>query len=113
MTWGQLAVGLASSVLLLVGTWVTARMSARTGTQANNTDHWDRLLERNEKWQETQQKRIDRLENEVRDLRDRFDEIERKYRAAVQYIRRIVQQLRLHVDPSAIESPPPEIQLDL
>lgn len=113
MTWGQLAVNALAAILLVVGTWVTARFSRKTGEEANTTDNWDRLLARNEAWQETQQKRIDRLEAEVRDLRTRFDEIERKYRMAVEYIRRLVRQLRLHVEPEAIETPPPEIYPDL
>lgn len=117
MTWGPIVVGIASALLVLVGTIVSARWQARVGTQANRTADWDsygqrmdHLQERMEKWTnrqlEERDRRIDRLEH-------RLAGMESKYRQSVAYIRRLVMQLRMHVDPEMIEKPPEEIVPDL
>lgn len=109
----QIAVGIATPVLALAGTMVMAVLSRRTGRDTTSVSlltemrEWteDRLAERDQ--------RIDHLEMDVRELRAELDALARKYRSAIAYIRRIVQQLRLHVPMEEIESPPPEIQIDL
>ena len=35
MTWGQMAVNALAAILLVVGTWITARFSRKTGEEAN------------------------------------------------------------------------------
>ena len=128
MTWGQLAVNALAAILLVVGTWITARFSRKTGEEANETAasqartaDWAAFMAEQREWTERQLKeqderteqqlaggdrRIDRLE-------ERLNLVEAKYKAAIAYIRRIVRQLQRHVDPEDIETPPPEISPDL
>ena len=128
MTWGQLAVNALAAILLVVGTWITARFSRKTGEEANETAasqartaDWAAFMAEQREWTERQLKEQDeRTEQQLaeRDRRiDRLEErlnlVEAKYRAAIAYIRRIVRQLQLHVDPEDIETPPPEISPDL
>lgn len=128
MTWGQLAVNALAAILLVVGTWITARFSRKTGEEANETAasqartaDWAAFMAEQREWTERQLKEQDeRTEQQLaeRDRRiDRLEErlnlVEAKYKAAIAYIRRIVRQLQLHVDPEDIETPPPEISPDL
>ena len=117
MTVGTVVTGVVSAVLVLIGTWISARFSRKTGEEANNTADWsqygermDQLLKQHQVWTTTQlaerDKRIDGLES-------RLDTIEAKYRQAIAYIRRLVRQLQRHVDPDDIEAPPDEILPDL
>jgi len=128
VTWGQLAVNALAAILLVVGTWITARFSRKTGEEANETAasqartaDWAAFMAEQREWTERQLKEQDERTNRQlaeRDRRiDRLEErlnlVEAKYRAAIAYIRRIVRQLQLHVDPEDIETPPPEISPDL
>lgn len=128
MTWGQLAVNALAAILLVVGTWITARFSRKTGEEANETAasqartaDWAAFMAEQREWTERQLKEQDeRTEQQLaeRDRRiDRLEErlnlVEAKYKAAIAYIRRIVRQLQRHVDPEDIETPPPEISPDL
>lgn len=124
MTWGQLAVNALAAILLVVGTWITARFSRKTGEEANETAaaqartaDWDAFTQRLEAWTERQlaerDRRIDALADEVAEVRSELSTLMRKYRSAVAYIHRLVRQLQKHVDPDDIESPPPEIITDL
>lgn len=58
-------------------------------------------------------KRIDRLEVEMKDVRDYVEKLKRKYSAAIRYIRRLHLQLVRHVDPADLEAPPEDIASDL
>ena len=124
MTWGQLAVNALAAILLVVGTWITARFSRKTGEEANETAaaqartaDWEAFTQRLEAWTERQlaerDRRIDALADEVAEVRSELSTLMRKYRSAVAYIHRLVRQLQKHVDPDDIESPPPEIITDL
>ena len=128
MTWGEGLVTLLGAVILVVGTWITARFSRKTGEEANETAasqartaDWAAFMAEQREWTERQLKEQDeRTEQQLaeRDRRiDRLEErlnlVEAKYKAAIAYIRRIVRQLQLHVDPEDIETPPPEISPDL
>lgn len=135
MTWGQLAVNALAAILLVVGTWITARFSRKTGEEANETAaaqartaDWAAFTQRLEAWTERQLKeqderteqqlaerdrRIDALADEVAEVRSELSTLMRKYRSAVAYIHRLVRQLQKHVDPDDIETPPEEIAPDL
>lgn len=79
MTPWQFAVGIVSAVLVLAGTVVTARYSARTGGQANRTADWEGFTRRLEADNERLRERMDLLEASVdtfrRELRARDDRI--------------------------------------
>lgn len=131
MTWGQLAVNALAAILLVVGTWITARFSRKTGEEANEnaaatarTADWEGFAREQREWTEDRLAERDRrieelaLQVENRDRRleaveSRLDMLEAKYRQAIAYIRRLVRQLQQHVDPDAIETPPEEILPDL
>lgn len=128
MTLGQVLTGIVSALLVLVGTWVTARFSRKTGEEANvnaaaqaKTADWAAFMTEQREWTERQLKEQDeRTERELlqRDrridsLEQRLDLIESKYRQAIAYIRRLVRQLQRHVDPDDIEAPPTEISPDI
>ncbi|MFI8590094.1 MULTISPECIES: hypothetical protein [Dietzia] len=128
MTWGEAAVTLGGAVILVIGTWITAQFSRKTGEEANEsaasqarTADWAAFMAEQREWTERQLKEQDeRTEQQLaeRDRRiDRLEErlnlVEAKYKAAIAYIRRIVRQLQRHVDPEDIETPPPEISPDL
>lgn len=135
MTWGQAVVSLLGALILMVGTWVTARWTRKTGEEANEnaaaqarTADWDAFTQRLESWTERQLKeqdertgeqlaerdrRIDALADEVAEVRSELSTLMRKYRSAVAYIHRLVRQLQKHVDPDDIETPPDEIVPDL
>ena len=128
MTWGEGLVTLLGAVILVVGTWITARFSRKTGQEANKsaasqarTADWAAFMAEQREWTQRQLKEQDeRTEQQLaeRDRRiDRLEErlnlVEAKYKAAIAYIRRIVRQLQRHVDPEDIETPPPEISPDL
>ena len=119
---------LLGACILVVGTWITARFSRKTGEEANDTAasqartaDWAAFMAEQREWTQRQlaeqderteqqlaerDRRIDRLE-------ERLNLVEAKYKAAIAYIRRIVRQLQGHVPPEDIETPPPEISPDL
>ncbi|GLB62646.1 hypothetical protein NCCP2495_05240 [Dietzia sp. NCCP-2495] len=124
MTWGQIAVGVTSAVLVLVGTWVSSRFSAKVGHQANEvSDHanltagWEAFSREQREWTEDRLAERDRkigdLATEVAEIRAELDTLTSKYRIAIGYVRRLVRQLQRHVDPDDIETPPDEIVPDL
>ena len=124
MTWGQVATGIISALLVLVGTWITARFSRKTGEEANEnaaatarTADWEGFAREQREWTEDRlaerDRRIDALAKEVREVREELDTFKSKYRIAIDYIKRIVRQLQGHVSPEDIETPPPEISADL
>lgn len=116
MTWWQIA-GVLSPVLAVAATVIGARLARKTGSEANRTADWSAFMAEHREWTEDRleerDKRIDALEGKVSTLQSRLDDIEAKYRSAIAYIRRIVRQLQQHIDPSDIDSPPPEIAPDL
>ncbi|HHW82510.1 MAG TPA: hypothetical protein GX743_01630 [Actinomycetales bacterium] len=76
MTWGHIVVGVASSVLVLVGTVISARFSRRTGEEANQTDaakaataDWDAFTKRVDADNIALRTRVDALEDVVAELR--------------------------------------------
>lgn len=131
MTWWQMAGSALSAILLVVGTWITARFSRMTEEEANETAasqartaDWEGFAREQREWTEDRLAERDRrieelaLQVENRDRRleaveSRLDMLEAKYRQAIAYIRRLVRQLQQHVDPDAIETPPEEILPDL
>ena len=131
MTWGQAATGIISALLVLIGTWITARFSRKTGEEANEnaaatarTADWEGFAREQREWTEDRLAERDRrieelaLQVENRDRRleaveSRLDMLEAKYRQAIAYIRRLVRQLQRHVEPDEIETPPDEIAPDL
>ena len=116
MTWWQIA-GVLSPVLAVAATVIGARFARKTGSEANHTADWSAFLAESREWTEARlgerDKRIDALEGKVTTLQSRLDDIEAKYRAAITYIRRLVQQLQQHVAPDQIETPPTSISPDL
>src|SRR5690606_23997274 len=131
MTWGQVLAGIISALLVLIGTYVSAKFSRKTGEEANEnaaatarTADWEGFAREQREWTEDRLAERDRrieelaLQVENRDRRleaveSRLDMLEAKYRQAIAYIRRLVRQLQQHVDPDAIETPPDEIVPDL
>lgn len=76
MTWGQLAVNSLAAILLVVGTWITARFSRKTGEEANETAaaqartaDWDAFTARVFADNESLRKRLDAVEIVVGELR--------------------------------------------
>lgn len=109
----QIIIGMLGPVLLLVGVVITALGTRKGGREAAQVSLTKEIRAWTELRLAERDKRIDSLEEDVRELRSELDELARKYRAAIGYIRRLVSQLRQHVDPSQIEPPPAEIQIDL
>ena len=76
MTWGHIVVGVASSILVLVGTVISARFSRKTGEEANQTDaakaataDWDAFTKRVDADNVALRTRLDALEDVVAELR--------------------------------------------
>ena len=76
MTWGHIVVGVVSSILVLVGTVISARFSRRTGEEANQTDaakaataDWDAFTRRVDADNIALRTRVDALEDVVAELR--------------------------------------------
>lgn len=76
MTWGHIVVGVVSSILVLVGTVISARFSRRTGEEANQTDaakaataDWDAFTKRVDADNIALRTRVDALEDVVAELR--------------------------------------------
>lgn len=127
----QVILGSIAPVLALVGTVLVAMMTRKGGRETTRSADWDAFMDQQQKWTEARlaerdkrieslegglvqrDKRIDGLEQDVKDLRQEFDALLRKYRLAVGYIRRIVRQLRQHVPPEEIEPPPADIEPDI
>lgn len=131
MTWGQLAVNALAAILLVVGTWITARFSRKTGEEANETAaaqartaDWEAFAREQREWTEDRlaerDQRINGLATELAEVRSELgvvrselETFKTKYQIAVLYIQRIFRQLQQHVDPADIEPPPAEIAPDL
>ena len=76
MTWGQIAVNALAAILLVVGTWITARFSRKTGEEANEnaaaqarTADWDTFVARVSADNEALRERLDAVEIIVGELR--------------------------------------------
>ena len=76
MTWGQMVVNALAAILLVVGTWITARFSRKTGEEANETAaatartaDWDTFTARVFADNESLRKRLDAVEIVVGELR--------------------------------------------
>ena len=76
MTWGQIAVNALAAILLVVGTWITARFSRKTGEEANEnaaaqarTADWDAFTKRVDADNVALRTRLDALEDVVAELR--------------------------------------------
>src|SRR5690625_3377025 len=76
MTWGHIVVGVASSLLVLTGTVISARFSRKTGEEANLTDaakartaDWDAFTKRVDADNIALRTRLDALEDVVAELR--------------------------------------------
>ena len=131
MTWGQLAVNALAAILLVAGTWITARFSRKTGEEANETAaaqartaDWEAFAREQREWTEDRlaerDQRINGLATELAEVRSELgvvrselETFKTKYQIAVLYIQRIFRQLQQHVDPADIEPPPAEIAPDL
>ena len=120
MTWGQVAVGVTSAVLVLVGTWVSSRFSAKVGhqaneitSQANRTADWDSFTEKLERDNARLRERLDAVESKLdefrRELRDRdsrIDDLSDDLDDAIDHIRVLRDEL-LRQDPSLTLPEPP------
>lgn len=117
MTWWQVLAGVSTPVLVFAGAYVTAYLARRSGQEATRSADWSAFLREQREWTEDRlaerDSRIDGLEEDVRELRQELDDLLRKYRAAIAYIRRIITQLQNHVDREDIEPPPSNIEPDL
>lgn len=117
MSVSQVIVGAIAPLLALVGTVLVAMLARKGGRETTRSADWDAFMDQQQKWTEARlaerDKRIDGLEQDVKDLRQEFDDLLRKYRLAVGYIQRIVRQLRQHVPPEEIEPPPADIEPDI
>ena len=131
MTWGEGLVTLLGAVILVVGTWITARFSRKTGEEANEnaaatarTADWEGFAREQREWTEDRlaerDQRINGLATELAEVRSELgivrSELETfkiKYQIAVLYIRRLVLQLQRHVEPDQIETPPSDIETDV
>lgn len=131
MTWGEGLVTLLGAVILVVGTWITARFSRKSGEEANEnaaatarTADWEAFAREQREWTEDRlaerDQRINGLATELAEVRSELgivrselETFKTKYQIAVLYIQRIFRQLQEHVDPADIEPPPVEIAPDL
>lgn len=131
MTWGEGLVTLLGAVILVVGTWITARFSRKTGEEANEnaatqsrSADWAAFMAEQREWTEDRlaerDQRINGLATELAEVRSELgivrselETFKTKYQIAVLYIQRIFRQLQQHVDPADIEPPPAEIAPDL
>ena len=68
MTWSE-AIGALSVVLVLVGTWITARFSARTADQANKTADWDTFTKQVQADNQRLRERVEVVEQVLDELR--------------------------------------------
>ena len=76
MTWGQVVAGIISALLVLIGTYVSAKFSRKTGEEANEnaaatarTADWDTFTARVFADNESLRKRLDAVEIVVGELR--------------------------------------------
>lgn len=113
MSGWQIALGIIAPLLTFVGVLATAWLARRTASDSTQLELTKEIREWTELRLAERDKRIDGLEEDMRELRAELDALATKYRAAISYIRRLVSQLRRHVEREDIEPPPPEIQIDL
>lgn len=123
MTWGQMAVGITSAVLVFLGTWAASRFSAKVGHQANRTADWDGFTSKLERDNDNLRARMEKVENkleelrrEVRDRDRRIDDLTEEVEAQAEEIadfHTYTAQLRAELqrrDPSLrLPEPPPRI----
>lgn len=115
MNWGQV-IGVISAALVLVGTWVTARFSARTASQANRTADWDKFAQRIETDNERLRSRLDVVETVLEEVRQalrerdrRIDELSSELEDFREYTGELRDEL-LRQDPAlSLPVPPPRI----
>ena len=127
MSWWPAVAGLAAPLGAILGVIITvwaARRASRETTSVTllgEIQDWTelRLKERDDRIDklsaeiEKRDTRIDGLEKDVRGLRAEVDDLFRRYRSAIAYIGRLVEQLKRHVPPNEIERPPASIRPDL
>lgn len=92
-----------------IRSWTEVRLAAMVADLAAK----DTRLERMEIALSSRDDRIVRLEREMGDIRQFVEALQRKYNAAIRYIRRLHQQLQLHVPAEDLEAPPEDIVADL
>lgn len=113
----QFLVSAIAPILVFGGAWVQAKYSRKTGRESNSTADWSAFVSEHREWTEKRlaerDERIDSLSAEIKELRERFDDLQARYRSAVAYIRRLVGQLKQHVPAESIERPPESISPDL
>lgn len=126
MDWLSLAGALApvgAFLGVVITVWAARRANRETtsSTLVTQIQDWTqlRLNERDDRIDklcveiEKRDTRIDGLEKDVRGLRAEVDDLFRRYRSAIDYIKRLVDQLKDHVPPDQIETPPANIEPDL
>ena len=127
MSWWPLFAGVAAPLSAILGVVLTVWAARRTSRETTSVSllgeiqDWTelRLKERDERIDklsfeiEKRDTRIDTLEKDLRGLRTEVDDLFRRYRSAIAYIARLVDQLKLHVPPEQIERPPSNIKPDL
>lgn len=127
MSWWPAIAGVAAPLGAILGVIITVWAARRTSRETTSVtligeiQDWTelRLKERDERIDnlstaiEKRDKRIDGLETDLRELRKEVDDLFRRYRSAIDYIKRLVRQLKEHVEPGEIESPPTNIEPDL
>lgn len=127
MSWWPIVAGIAAPLGAILGVILTVWAARRTSRETTSVSligeiqDWTelRLKERDERIDrlsgeiEKRDTRIDGLERSLRDLREEVDDLFRRYRSAIAYIHRLVDQLKDHVPPEQIETPPKNIEPDL
>ena len=127
MSWWPMFAGVAAPLGAILGVALTVWAARRTSRETTSVtllgeiQDWTelRLKERDERIDklsveiEKRDKRIDTLEQDLRGLRSEVDDLFRRYRSAIAYIGRLVDQLKQHVPPDQIERPPSNIKPDL
>lgn len=126
--WWEPVVNILPLILTGVLGYGGARLVRTSSKESNTTDHWKALFEGHQQWTRDQlneqddwtnsrlaerDTKIEDLQRSVQDLNVRFAELDRKYRAALNYIRQLWNMLTVTVSHEDVPAAPDEITPDL
>ena len=97
-----------AALLAWLGVWTKTKGDKDVADKPDWNAFTDRIQEWTEQRLAERDKKIDRLETDVRDMRDEVSRLRRKYNAAVDFIRRVVKHT-----PDLRSDVPDEIADDL
>lgn len=126
--WLEQIEGMVAPVLAAILGYGGALLIRKSSKESNSTDHWRALFEGHQEWTRDQlaeqdswtkdrlaerDAKIEHLEKNVRDLDVRFSELDRKYRAALVYIRQLWNLITTAISHEDVPVAPDEITPDL